>query len=126
MDRRRRRPKELEEGPFLGLIKREATKSYRSADRSAPLESCVQRVAGVIGAHLGSIPSPRRTEGFTQAPGPVVLVADPRAIGAVKRDVGADLEVDITAQTTLEIQIAVDYAATHGLRLSAAIVDTQR
>ena len=57
MDRRRRRPKELEEGPFLGLIKREATKSYRSADRSAPLESCVQRVAGVIGAHLGSIPS---------------------------------------------------------------------
>ncbi len=56
----------------------------------------------------------------------MVLVADPRAIGAVKRDVGADLEVDITAQTTLEIQIAVDYAATHGLRLSAAIVDTQR
>jgi hypothetical protein len=31
MDRRRRRPKELEEGPFLGLINREATKSYRSA-----------------------------------------------------------------------------------------------
>ena len=37
----------------------------------------------------------------------VVLVADPHIIGAMKRDVGAELEVEITAPTTLEFQIAV-------------------
>ena len=35
------------------------------------------------------------------------MVADPRSIGAMKRDVGAELEVEITAPTTLEFQIAV-------------------
>jgi transglutaminase-like putative cysteine protease len=35
------------------------------------------------------------------------LVAEPRSISAVKRDVGAQLEVGITAPTTLEFQIAV-------------------
>ena len=91
---------------------------------SGPVDTGFRRRATGVGE-----PSPRRPvvpRVLPQAPGPVVLVANPRAIGAVKRDVGADLEVDITAQTTLEIQIAVDYAATHGLRLSAAIVDTQR
>lgn len=35
------------------------------------------------------------------------MVAEPRSISAVKRDVGAQLEVEITAPTTLEFQIAV-------------------
>ena len=37
----------------------------------------------------------------------VVLVADARIVEAMKRDVGAELEVEITAPTTLEFQIAV-------------------
>ena len=37
----------------------------------------------------------------------VVLVADPPIIGAMKRELGAELEVEITAPTTLEFQIAV-------------------
>ena len=35
------------------------------------------------------------------------LAAEPHIIGAMKRDVGAELEVEITAPTTLEFQIAV-------------------
>ena len=38
---------------------------------------------------------------------PVVLAADRRIIGAMRREVGAELEVEITAPTTLEFQIAV-------------------
>src|ERR1700739_1774953 len=38
---------------------------------------------------------------------PVVLVPEPSIIGAMKREVGAELEVEITAPTTLEFQIAV-------------------
>jgi hypothetical protein len=38
---------------------------------------------------------------------PVVLIADRRTIGAMRRDVGAELEVEITAPTELEFQIAV-------------------
>ena len=37
----------------------------------------------------------------------MVLVADARIVEAMKRDVGAELEVEITAPTTLEFQIAV-------------------
>ena len=37
----------------------------------------------------------------------VALFADPRVIGAMRRDVGAELEVEIEAPTTLEFQIAV-------------------
>jgi hypothetical protein len=37
----------------------------------------------------------------------VVLVPEPFIIGAMKRDVGAELEVEITAPTELEFQIAV-------------------
>ena len=38
---------------------------------------------------------------------PVVSVPDRFIIGAMKREVGAELEVEITAPTTLEFQIAV-------------------
>ena len=37
----------------------------------------------------------------------MVLVADARILEAMKRDVGAELEVEITAPTKLEFQIAV-------------------
>ena len=47
----------------------------------------------------------------------VILVADPRMIGAMRRDVGAEFEVEITAPTTLEFQIAVAPHPNTGVRV---------
>jgi len=94
-----------------------------AASGLAAAESTWDSEGGATGE--GASP-PSGTEGLRQVSftrpvgsGPVVLVVEPapshgsrnpsewRIIGAMKRDVGAELEVEITAPTTLEFQIAV-------------------
>src|SRR5690349_8473723 len=78
--------------------------SRRSSGRSLPIAACAAGGRPALRAPAAARKSNQKTNDPVLDSHVRLLY---RMIGAMKRDVGAELEVDITAPTTLEFQIAV-------------------